>query len=258
MITHFCTHDLLNGEAQKHTLPSQSPDLHGKRILITGASRGIGAQIAYDFAKLGATILLLGKDQSALEKIYDKIEPITETAILPLDLSVAGFEQMRALAQIIGDEFGALDGILHNAGILGELTPLHMYNPSVFDDVITVNAKAPIMLTQTLFDILSDDACVLFTTSSVAKVRAFWGAYALSKSLCEGACSLFHQENARTTNLRFNCINPKATRTNMRTHAYPGEDALSIKPPSALSPLYAHIFANASFRGQIITADDSC
>lgn len=219
--------------------------LDGQSILITGAGSGIGAQMACDFAKAGANVLLLGKKMDALEAVYDEIcadNAHPKHAILPFDLSQGEMDFLN-LKEVIKSEFGQLDGILHNAAILGDLTPILMYQPKTFAKVWQVNFTAPMLLTQVLFDVLSPNASVLFTSSAVAKVRAFWGAYAISKQACEALCSLLYQENQKTCAIRFNCINPAATRTNMRAHAYPGEDALSVKPPESLAPIYVHLMA---------------
>ena len=109
--------------------------LKDKIILVTGAGDGIGKVAALTYAKCGATVLLLGKTQSKLEAVYDEIEELglALPAILPMDLERAGFAQMQKLAGLIEEEFGHLDGVLHNAAILGALTPLEMYFRCVFE-----------------------------------------------------------------------------------------------------------------------------
>ena len=129
------THD------QMRTFDYQADSLAGKIILVTGAGDGIGKVAALTYAKCGATVLLLGKTQSKLEAVYDEIENLglAEPAILPLDLEKASFAQMQELANLIEKEFGHLDGVLHNAAILGALTPLEMYDPITFEQVMRVN-----------------------------------------------------------------------------------------------------------------------
>lgn len=232
--------------------------LQGKNILVTGAGDGIGKAVALAYAKYGATVLLMGKTQSKLEAVYDEIEQNggAEPAILPIDLATAQFSQMQELALMIEKEIGNLDGMLHNAGILGALTPLEMYDPITFEQVMKVNFTAPFMLTQAFFPLLlgAKSASIIFTSSGVAKPRAFWGAYALSKQGIEGMCDLFTQETQKTTCLRFNCINPGATRTQMRATAFPSENPNTLKTPNELLNAYIALMSDDSIgvKGQII------
>lgn len=233
--------------------------LKDKIILVTGVGDGIGKVAALTYAQCGATVLLLGKTQSKLETVYDQIEGLglPTPAILPMDLQQANFAQMQELAGLIQKEFGHLDGILHNAAILGALTPLEMYDPITFEQVMRVNSTAVFMLTQSLIPLLRAAASgsVVFTSSSVgAMPRAFWGAYALSKQTVEGMSSIFTQETQAMTALRFNCINPGATRTNMRAHAFPGEDPYTLKTPEQIMPAYVYLMSDAAsgVKGQVI------
>ncbi|MDO4895089.1 MULTISPECIES: YciK family oxidoreductase [Moraxella] len=236
----------------------QADSLNGKIILVTGAGDGIGKVAALTYAKCGATVLLLGKTQSKLEAVYDEIESLhlPEPAILPLDLEKATFAQMQELARLIEKEFGHLDGVLHNAAILGALTPLEMYDPITFEQVMRVNSTAVFMLTQALMPLLkaASSGSVVFTSSGVAKPRAFWGAYALSKQSLEGMATIFTQETNNHTTLRFNCINPGATRTNMRAHAFPGEDPYTLKTPEEIMSPYVYLMTDeaAGVKGEVI------
>lgn len=236
-----------------------TPDcLKDKIILVTGAGEGIGRAVALAYAKHGATVLLLGRTQEKLETLYDEIESLglATPAILPMDLAKASFAQMTETAHLIQKEFGRLDGILHNAAILGALTPMEMYDPITFDEVMQVNLTAPFRLTQACFGLLmaSTAGSVVFMSSGVAKPRAFWGAYALSKQGVEGLCELFTQETQKHTTLRFNCINPGGTRTNMRAHAFPGEDPMTLPTPEEMLPAYLCLMADASVgvKGQVV------
>lgn len=237
----------------------QSDSLKDKIILVTGAGDGIGRVAALTYAKCGATVLLLGKTQAKLEAVYDEIENLglSEPAILPMDLQTASFAQMQELAGLIEKEFGHLDGVLHNAAILGALTPLEMYDPITFEQVMRVNSTAVFMLTQSLMPLLkaARSGSIIFTSSGVGhKPRAFWGAYALSKQNVEGMTSIFTQETQNMTTLRFNCINPGATRTNMRAHAFPGEDPNTLKTPEQIMPTYVYLMTDAAagVKGQVI------
>lgn len=233
--------------------------LKDKTILVTGAGAGIGRVAALTYARYGATVLLLGRTSSKLEAVYDEIESLggKQPAVLPMDLETASYNDMQQLANLIIKEIGQLDGILHNAGILGELTPLEMYDVDTFAKVMYVNTTATFMLTQALLPLLkeSKNGSIIFTSSTVGThPRAFWGAYALSKQALEGMSDIFTQETQNTTDLRFNCINPGGTRTNMRAHAFPGENPMTLKTPEDIMPGYVCLMSDASIgvRGQVV------
>lgn len=248
----------LSHETIRHFVPTEQC-LEGKTILVTGAGDGIGRVAALTYARYGATVLLLGRTLSKLETVYDEIESLggKQPALLPMDLEKATYAEMQQLEGLIVKEVGQLDGVLHNAGLLGELTPLEMYDVDTFIKVMHVNATANFMLTQALLPLLKDAAhgSIVFTTSTVGThPRAFWGAYALSKQAVEGMSDIFTQETKNTTNLRFNCINPGGTRSNMRAHAFPGEDPMTLKTPEDIMAGYVCLMSDASVdvRGQVV------
>lgn len=215
-------------------------------ILVTGAGDGIGRAAAKALAAHGATVVLSGRTLAKLEKVYDEIEANgdPQPALVPVDFSLAGPQEYQQLADTIEREFGHLDGVLHNASLLGDITPLEMYDPDTWDTVMKVNLRAPFLLTQALLPLLkqSPDASIVFTTSSVGRrARAFWGAYAISKCGIEGMSAMLADELMNTSNIRVNCINPGATRTTMRAAAYPGEDPMTLKTPEEIMPLYLYL-----------------
>ncbi|MES2918917.1 MAG: YciK family oxidoreductase [Pseudomonadota bacterium] len=220
------------------------PDLLKDRvILVTGASDGIGRAAARSFAAHGATVILLGRSLAKLEQVYDEIEAAgqPQPAIVTQELSTGTAADYQQLADTIEREFGRLDGVLHNAGVLGDITPVEMYDPDTWDFVMRVNLRAPYLMTQALLPLLkqSPDASVIFTTSSVGRRgRAFWGAYAVSKAGIENLSQLLADELRNTSNIRVNCLNPGATRTRMRASAYPGENPMSLRPPEEIMPAY--------------------
>jgi len=215
-------------------------------ILVTGAGDGIGRAAAKAYAAHGATVVLAGRTLAKLESVYDEIEANgdPQAALVSVDFSLAGPAEYQQLADTIEKEFGHLDGILHNASVLGDITPLEMYDPDTWDTVMKVNLRAPLLLTQNLLPLLkqSPDAAVIFTSSSVGRrARAFWGAYAISKCGIEGLSQMLADELMNTSNIRVNCINPGATRTTMRAAAYPGEDPNTLKAPDDIMALYLYL-----------------
>ena len=227
-----------------YTAPEQL--LKNRVILITGAGDGIGRAAALDCARLGATVILLGRTIEKLEAVYDEIERAGhgQPAIYPLDLSTATDENYIELAQVLEGEFGSLDGLVHNASILGQRTPISNYESRTWQRVMQVNVTAPFMMTQALLPLLetSNDASIIFTSSSVgAQGKAYWGAYSVSKFATEGMAQLLSEETENTSKIRVNIINPGATRTNMRAQAYPGEDPGLNLAPEDIMPTYQYL-----------------
>lgn len=241
---------------------SARPDLlKGRVILVTGAGRGIGATAAKTFAAHGATVLLLGKTEANLSQVYDAIEAAghPQAAVIPFNLETALPHQYDELAAMIEAEFGKLDGLLHNASIIGPRTPLEQLSGDNFMRVMQVNVNAMFMLTSTLLPLLklSQDASVAFTSSSVGrKGRAYWGAYAVSKFATEGLMQVLADEVDGVSNVRANSINPGATRTNMRAQAYPAENPANNLPPEAIMPVYLYLMGpdSAGVNGQAFDA----
>jgi NAD(P)-dependent dehydrogenase (short-subunit alcohol dehydrogenase family) len=221
--------------------------LDGRVILITGANRGIGEAAARGFAAHGATVILCGRDRDGLEALYDSIVAAgdPEPAIQLLDLEADMDATLSDVAAALDAEFGRLDGLLHNAGLLGPITPIALYPAAEWRRVMHVNVTAAFLLTQALLPALqaSDDASVVFTSSGVGRRgRAYWGAYATSKFAVEGLSQVLADEVANTTSIRVNAVNPGATRTAMRQAAFPGEDPATLPTAEAILPVYYYLF----------------
>jgi NAD(P)-dependent dehydrogenase (short-subunit alcohol dehydrogenase family) len=197
-------------------------------------------------ARLGAQVILHGRNTAKLEKVYDAIiaiEGAPRPSIAVLDLASANAEGYTTLAQSVADEFGRLDGLVHNAAIVGDRFSIEQYDAVEWQRVIHINLTAGFALTQVLLPLLrkSGDASVIFTSSSVGRVgRAFWGAYAASKFAIEGLSQVLADEHRHAT-LRSNCINPGATRTNMRLAAFPAEDRNLLKTPEEVLAPYIYL-----------------
>ena len=221
--------------------------LEGRLVMVTGAGDGIGKAAAMSYAAHGASVILLGKTIKKLEKVYDEIEAAgyPEAVILPLDLQGATAADYATVAERIEEDFGRLDGLLHNAGALGDLTPLELYDPETWNKVIQVNLTAEFLLTRSVIPLLraSDDSSVIFTSSSVGrKGRAHWGAYAVSKFATEGLMETLADEmDDKRNNVRVNSLNPGATRTYMRHMAYPAEDPGRNPEPEAIMGTYLYL-----------------
>lgn len=221
-----------------------------KTILITGAGDGIGKEAAKQFASYGANTILLGRTISKLEATYDECIKLGsgECAIIPLDMEGASTTHYKDMARTIQDQFGKLDGVLHNASILGQLQPFGQIPEKEFNQVMQVNLNATFFMTQALLPVLksSTNASVVFTSSSVGVTgRAYWGTYSISKFATEGMMQCLADEYSNA-NMRFNCINPGGTRTSMRASAFPAENQDNLKTPKDIMPTYLYLMDDAS------------
>jgi NAD(P)-dependent dehydrogenase (short-subunit alcohol dehydrogenase family) len=235
--------------------------LSDRVILISGAGDGIGAALAIGAAGLGATIVLVGRTQKKLEAVNDRIvgDGGRQPGIFVVDLERAGPDEYDRLAEAIRENYGRIDGLVHNAAMLGDRSPIEHYDIRTWHRVMHVNLTAQFILTRTLFPYLrqSGDASVIFTSSGVGRVgRPYWGAYAVSKFGTEGLMQVLAAEVHSSTRIRVNAVNPGATRTAMRRAAYPGEDPETVPRPEEILPAYYFLLGpdGAEVNGRTIDA----
>ena len=236
-------------DPRAHT--SAPDELAGRVIAITGASGGIGRAVALACAQHQAQVVLIGRNAARLEAVHAEIMaaalPEASIAVLDLERALAGdYDQ---LADAVLERYGRLDGLLHNAGMLGTLTPIEHYDVPTWCRVMHVNVTAAFALTQVLLPALkrSADATVVFTASSVGRRgRAYWGAYAVSKFAIEGLSQVLADELEGLSQVRVNTLNPGRARTNMRRQAYPAENAETLPLPESLTAPYLALLGPAS------------
>jgi len=225
--------------------------LQGKTIMVTGAGDGIGRTAALTYAGHGATVLLLGRTGNKLEAVYDEIETAggPRPAIVEMDLSTATEDSYSNLAGSLGNEFPCLDGLLHNAALLGDMRPIENAGLASWQDVMQVNVNAQFALTRYLLPLLqlAPTASIVMTSSTVGRIgKAYWGAYAVSKFATEGFMQVLASELENTSQIRVNSLNPKATNTAMRRTAYPAETPTDNPSPEAIMPAYLFLMGDDS------------
>jgi NAD(P)-dependent dehydrogenase (short-subunit alcohol dehydrogenase family) len=231
-------------------------EMRGRVVMVTGAGDGIGRAVSLALARAGAEVILLGRTVRKLEAVHAEIANLSssgpgapEASIVPLDLERALAADYEAVAEAIEKRYGRLDGLLHNAALLGALTPIEQYDVPMFMRVMHVNVTAEFVLTRQLLPLLrtSKDAAVLFTSSAVGnRGRAYWGAYSISKFAVEGMAQVLSQELESTSAVRVNVIDPGKVRTSMRRAAYPSEAAESLPTAESLTAPYLALLGPAS------------
>ena len=225
--------------------------LEDKVILVTGAGDGIGKAAAISYASHGAKVILLGKTLANLENTYDEIttKGYNDPSISLLDLSTADGNDYDDLKNNLAINYKHLDGLLLNASILGDRSPIEDYDVSIWVQTLHVNLTAQFILVKTLLPILhlSNKASVIFTSSGVGKVgKAFWGAYSVSKFGIEGLSQILSNEHSNDKSIRFNCINPGAIETKMRKAAYPLENPMNLLKPEDIMEKYLWLMSDDS------------
>jgi NAD(P)-dependent dehydrogenase (short-subunit alcohol dehydrogenase family) len=228
------------------------PDLlAGKTILVTGAGSGLGRAAALSYARHGATLLLLGKTLEKLEQTYDAIEEAgaPTPALMTLDLETADENAYQEVASIIANEFGKLDGLLHNAALSAATLPLQFVTLSSWTRLLQVNLTAGFALTRTCLPVLQQapNASVIFTSSRAGReTRAYWGPYAISKHGVETLMEIFHHELATTSRIRVNSLNPGPCATALRKVIFPAEDPSTVPQADSLMPIYLYLMGDDS------------
>jgi short-subunit dehydrogenase len=247
------------------TIHPETKCLEGKHILITGAGRGIGQVVALKCAQMGARVILLSRNLAHLQEVYDQIidlnysTPENDPILIHQNLEQLTAEHSTQIAEQLQAEIPCLDGLLHNAAQLGQLTLLEQYDMATWDSVFKVNLSSTILLTQSLLPLLkrSPQASVILTGDVMCQQpRAFWGAYGISKYALFGLMQAWAQEASAHPQLRFNMIDPGPTRTALRADAYPAENPQQVSLPAARLPAYLYLLSDASVgvSGQLIQA----
>jgi len=205
--------------------------LEGRKILITGATGGLGNALAKRAAQLRATVVLAGRDLPALEALYDEIESLhgIQPAIFPVNHETATQQNYAELASALKEEFGELHALVHCATQLGMPTPIEHYPEKMWNHVMQVNVNSAFLFTRALLPLMSatENASVVFTTDQ--HTSAFWGAYGVSKAALNAFTHILADEIAAKvdadgfTRVSVNAINPGPMRTRLRAKSFAGE-----------------------------------
>lgn len=233
--------------------------LNNRVILITGSGSGIGAAVAKAYAKHGATVILLDKDISALEEVYDAIVDNGDStpAIYPLDLKGASIPDYDTLATTIENNFNRLDGLVHCAANIGQLAPIEHQDPKTWLETLHINLIAPYFLTRACLPLMqnNDPSSIIFTTDDY-KDKAYWAGYGVSKAGIEVLSKQLADELEDSGQIRVNCINPGKVKTTLFAHAFPAIDPTDLAKPADIVASYLYLMGNNSLaiHGQLISA----
>lgn len=225
-------------------------ELSNKVIIVTGTSQGFGKATSLNLASAGATVILLGRDLSALEATYDEIvaKKYPQPVLYGLDLLGATPQDYAVMAEAIEEKFGKLDGIVHNAATLGTMMTLEQYDVKTWYEVMQVNLHAPFLLTQACLPLLlkSYDARLVFVSDKAGrKPKAYWGAYGVSKAGLENYAMTLADE-LESTNIRINTLDVGAMKTSIRSRSHPAQNLDLLPLPEHISPSIVYLFSQKS------------
>ena len=219
--------------------------------LITGATRGIGKEIAILLAKNKIHVIILGRTLSALDDLSDKINDFGgSSTCIQFDLN--DLSEIYKISQKVKQRWGKLDILISNAAYLHNLTPLSHLSEKDWQISLNTNLSSNWLLIKHFENLLleSEYGRAIFLTSGASQgYRPFWGAYAITKAGLDSMVRAWSSE-MEETNLSINLYDPGATKTQMRARAYPGEDPKILKDPDEIAKDILKI-CNKNFRGSI-------
>jgi NAD(P)-dependent dehydrogenase (short-subunit alcohol dehydrogenase family) len=213
-------------------------ELSGNVALVTGASRGLGFEIAKAYAQRGAKLVIAARDGHQLAIAEAELAKETEVVALALDVS----QDAERLVQAGIDRFGRIDVLVNNASDLGPspMPALEAYPWQELERVFRVNVLAPLHLTQLVLPGMRDrGAGVIVNVSSDAGVEAYpgWGGYGASKAALEHISRTLAAE-LDGTSVRVYAIDPGDMNTDMHRLAEPGVDLSDLPGPAASAPAF--------------------
>lgn len=189
-------------------------DITGKRILITGASSGIGKETAITASKLGAELILVGRNEERLNATLSELEGKNHQAI------AIDFIDDNAINNLVKSLNQSIDGIVHSAGILTTL-PFKFSNEKALREIFKVNFESPYLLTQQLIKgkLLNNGASVVFVSSlsGVGPIAPGISMYAATKGALSATTRVLALELAKNK-IRVNCVAPGMVKTNMNSN----------------------------------------
>ena len=227
--------------------------LKDKRIVISGASKGLGKALAQRFAREGASVAMCARNPEALEKVALELEEIG-TRVVWRACDISNAEQVRNFFAVVLEKFEYVDVLVNNASAISPLRSIADYNHEEWEEVIRVNMNGLFYLSQAVLPSMMrrKQGTIINVSSSVGRaIRAQWGAYAVSKFGLEGFTQLLAEE-LRPYNISVNSVNPGAMATDMRRIVHPEEDQKLLRKPELVTELFVYLASNdgAGISGQ--------
>ena len=226
--------------------------LQGKNILITGASQGLGRQLAIEFAREGASALsIVARGLEGLEEVRERVRevaPLTRVLVIKADLERQE-EIERVIATTLSEFDGRLDVLVNNASAIGP-TPLPYlldYPLEDFRSVLDTNLIAPFILIKKALPAMVEHGGSIINVTSDAGVNGYpgWGAYGISKFGLEGMSQTWAAE-LEDSGVRINVVDPGEMNTAMHRAAEPEEDPDQWASPEEVTEVFIYLASDES------------
>jgi NAD(P)-dependent dehydrogenase (short-subunit alcohol dehydrogenase family) len=242
-----------------HLRNTARPRLDDRVVLVTGASRGLGAELVRAFLAAGARVSACARSAGALDELRAEMEARgfdLHTAVVDVTRE-SSVERWVAEAE---SRIGAPGVLINNASVLGERGPLAEADPGEWRTTIDVNLTGSFLATRAVLPAMlraRSGSIVQLSSGAAVVPRENWGAYSVSKLAADGFAMNLAAELAGT-GIRVNSVDPGAMRTGMRADAYPDEDPDSLDPPAARTGIFLWLASPASegVTGQRLSARD--
>jgi NAD(P)-dependent dehydrogenase (short-subunit alcohol dehydrogenase family) len=226
--------------------------LADKNALITGASQGLGRQLALDFAREGAAgLALVARHRDKLQEVGDelrKLAPKLNLLLITADVSKPR-EIERIVATALSEFNGRLDVLVNNASTIGPSPMPHLldYPLEDFQNVVATNLYGPFLLIKAALPAMTEIGGSIINVTSDAGVVGYpgWGAYGISKFGLEGMSQTWASE-LEETGVRVNWIDPGNMNTAMHRPAEPEEDPSQWADPAEVTEVFLFLASDES------------
>jgi NAD(P)-dependent dehydrogenase (short-subunit alcohol dehydrogenase family) len=226
--------------------------LKGKYTLITGASQGLGRQLAIDYAREGAAgVALVARSVERLNEVRDRIQevaPQTKVLLITADLTLQE-DIERVVATTLSEFNGRLDVLVNNASSIGPSPMPYLidYPLEDFRNVINTNLIAPFLLIKKALPAMIENGGSIINVTSDAGVTGYpgWGAYGISKFSIEGMSQTWAAE-LEDSGVRVNWVDPGDMNTAMHRAAEPDEDPSQWANPADVTEVFIYLASDES------------
>jgi len=227
--------------------------LSGRRIVITGASRGLGRALARRFARDGASLALCSRDGRALKVVAEELKEIG-SKVLWKECDVGNSRAVGAFASDVLDEFDSVDVLVNNASAIAPRKNISEYSVAEWNEIIRVNINGLFYVVRSFLPgmMKKKSGMIINVSSSVGRApRAQWGAYSVSKFGLEGFTLLLAEE-LKPYAISVNSVNPGPMATEMRRIVHPEENQDLLNKPEMLTDLFVYLASDdgAGISGQ--------
>ncbi len=214
------------------------------RVVITGASKGIGEAIAVEMAQSASVIVLVARSEDLLRNVAGKVKAVNSACeVLLRAFDVTDEDRIDELAIEIEAEFGGLDALVNCAGYAIPATSVQETSLEEWNTIFSVNVTAPYLMTKRFISLLrrsSNASIVNIASTAGTSPRPGWSAYAASKAALVNFSNTMAEE-LKPDGIHVHCLAPGRTATELRRVLAPDEDPSTIMQPEAVARVVRYL-----------------